>query len=609
MSVQQAYANLINAYDCSLEEYRVYSHLNRCGYRIQRFQSNIQEVAAKEGLVKRAVIIDPENGLRLADLQLHSKKVEDTVRKTIDEMICTLETSSLPHNNAMPTSDKTNTCQDNSNKQTKGSKVEIINDETLLGNFKIVKEPKSNEQNVDEILEKNVSPSKYTAKRIQRNVKLLPKRNDKPTTSFNHESPEISIISSSDKDKKATPEKRKASTSPDRSDIKKSKQEVIELSDDEIEELPRPMTRMEMLNMFPNLADHSIISTKISTDYIPHNIKPQRNVYNYDRQKLQELAENDSEIRANQKKSKISINNEADTASQHNALVPFQNRSFSFSDYSALQRSNCLRNANQMMDRFSFIQNQSFHNRNPFQNMIFNFFIGRNRWPSHMVNLLNASFFSNLMMRNFFFQNQIYHNQNNFRPYNNNHRSRRNNVDLVNENCLDIIESQPRQSTNYINASTLGASSWAEWKEKLREEKTIVIDDDEQYKDVKNNEVEVVKHITGPLITKNNVNNLKDVYERLNIIKPEPEKTFRRNKGKYKISFNVFPCNRPFKKSNPGDPMFRLIVIRGTNEPLPQPVEIYRLQQESKHIPIIFAYVNMAISYIQPGIVSIPNLT
>lgn len=40
-----------------------------------------------------------------------------------------------------------------------------------------------------------------------------------------------------------------------------------------------------------------------------------------------------------------------------------------------------------------------------------------------------------------------------------------------------------------------------------------------------------------------------------------------------------------------------------------QPIELHRLMQDAESVPILLAYVSMSISYIQPGYISIPNLT
>lgn len=75
LSIQQAYELLIDNIECSLEEYRVYSQLIRHGYRIQRFVYNSEKNAKSDenSSKKRKVIVEPENGLWMTDIQEQNK--------------------------------------------------------------------------------------------------------------------------------------------------------------------------------------------------------------------------------------------------------------------------------------------------------------------------------------------------------------------------------------------------------------------------------------------------------------------------------------------------------------------------------------------------------
>jgi len=61
---------------------------------------------------------------------------------------------------------------------------------------------------------------------------------------------------------------------------------------------------MEMLNLLPNIALQSEISEKISRRYIPHNIRPQRSTYQYNRTMILNMQENDKRARQNCKDSR-----------------------------------------------------------------------------------------------------------------------------------------------------------------------------------------------------------------------------------------------------------------------------------------------------------------
>jgi len=238
---------LIDDSTCTLEEYRVYSQLTRYGYRIQRYfyeESDKCNRSDEFTPTKRKIIVDPENGLRMSENQSQNKQnaikskltvtknmpatsdkssvnlnikdhekitvqesVKQTVSNLIDQILCKIES----HENEPATSQvvENNMTENaiNSEEKNRNSKPEIISDETLLGNIKILRDTPC-------------KVSKWPGARIQRNVKQLPKRNDKVSP------PEISIIDSgftSENPKYA--EKRKI-IQIDEPHAKKSKHEV-----------------------------------------------------------------------------------------------------------------------------------------------------------------------------------------------------------------------------------------------------------------------------------------------------------------------------------------------------------------------------------------------
>lgn len=246
-SIQQAYEILIDDSECTLEEYRVYSQLTRYGYRIQRyFYEESDKCTRSDELIpiKRKIIVDPENGLRMSDNQPQNKQsskkskpakdipetsnksfnsnvndheeitvqesVKQTVRNLVDQILCNIESHENENNPATSRGAEKNMTENNTNSEEKNrsSKPEIISDETLLGNIKILRDT-------------SCKVSKWPGARIQRNVKQLPKRNDKISP------PEISIIDSSftDENPKCI-EKRKIFTQIDDLHAKKSKHEV-----------------------------------------------------------------------------------------------------------------------------------------------------------------------------------------------------------------------------------------------------------------------------------------------------------------------------------------------------------------------------------------------
>jgi len=107
------------------------------------------------------------------------------------------------------------------------------------------------------------------------------------------------------------------------------------------------------------------------------------------------------------------------------------------------------------------------------------------------------------------------------------------------------------------------ATTWAELKRIWSEEKTITIDDEDQSNNQNKkicDEIQIVK--ANPLISSRNISSLTEIFSKLDIIKSAPERLVRRKKSKYKISYNVYSCNQHYKKANPGQPLYSLVVIR-----------------------------------------------
>lgn len=229
-----------------MEEYRVYNQLTRYGYHIKRYlYEESEKNKLDEPVSKRKMIVNPENGLRICDSQSQIKqtteKSEETPKNIIDTCVvspCAKTQQNIAikepveqvvhdvMNNLLDSVENkktvfdiskklgNNTPQSGVNKEEKirNSKPEIISDETLLDNIKILKTTTS--------CNSSVTPPqtvKWPGVRIQRNVKQLPKRTDKVS------SPEISIITFDENRKYG--EKRKVLTQTSES-LKKLKHEV-----------------------------------------------------------------------------------------------------------------------------------------------------------------------------------------------------------------------------------------------------------------------------------------------------------------------------------------------------------------------------------------------
>lgn len=104
-------------------------------------------------------------------------------------------------------------------------------------------------------------------------------------------------------------------------------------------------------------------------------------------------------------------------------------------------------------------------------------------------------------------------------------------------------------------------SSWAELKEKWQEEKTITIDDEEP-SDIADGDIQVVAHSIKPLLKPGVALNFEEIFEKLRIIKSAPERNVRQKKTDYSLYYNVFTNVKTYKKSDPGNPMCRVLIIR-----------------------------------------------
>ncbi|KAL6422183.1 hypothetical protein ACFW04_010899 [Cataglyphis niger] len=666
-SVQQAYEILIDDSVCTLEEYRVYSQLTRYGYRIQRFfYEESEKCYRSDEFAKRKIIVDPESGLRMSDNQ--SQNTEKELKETLVKSVTKISNKSLVNANTKYQENITEKPVDqivqdvmvhllsniedqksvnnsvtfelmennmiqsdiNNEENNRNSKPEIISDETLLGNIKILKDTTCNSKKI-------IKVSKWPGARIQRNVKQLPKRSDKVL------SPDISVINSSFTNESPKMEKRKFTQIDELSHVKKSKHEVIELSDDEIQELPHCMTRIEMLNLLPNIAFQTDITEKIPRRYIPHNIKPQKSVYQYNQTKILHMQENDKRARQNCKD--IRTNARQNTSHLRSPVAVNNRNTFFHNQHSrsslcgpsrpfyAMDQIHGTNIGLPYAYRYPFNYNPDLYVQNRItQNVFHNLFVafGNNgnavqqsrsltiqmnnfAMPiAHMEGYRMRHFFAENQFRHGFYQNFSWQQRFCQRRMSEN-ASVHNNMHSVARRC-DAINRNNQVDHEVINRPSFttrhGANSWTELKRRWSEEKTITIDD-EDYKnknesDEECNEVQVVKLI-NPLIGPRNVSSLAEIFSKLAIIKSAPERTVRRKKNRHKISYNVYSCAHHYRKANPGQPLYSLVVIRKEDSFL-QPVELNRLQQDAKGSQIILAYVSMSISYIQPGIITMPNI-
>jgi len=350
------------------------------------------------------------------------------------------------------------------------------------------------------------------------------------------------------------------------------------------------MTRMEMLNLLPNIAFQSEISEKISRRYIPHNIRPQRSIYQYNRTMILNMQENDKRARQNCKDSRI--NTRQNTPHSRSPLAI--NRNAFFQNQRALLRSPArsfyavdqMHGTNTSLSYayrfpFNYLPDVYLQNRVT-QNVFHNLFVAFGNHGNTVQQRSLTIQMNNFMMpivegyrtRNFFTENHLRHGFYQNVLWQQRFCQRRTMENVSMHGSTHSIARRRHDDANslvgheIVNRSSfttrLGASSWTELKKKWSEEKTITIDD-EDYKNKNESEdcteVQVVK-LVNPLVGPRNVSSMTDIFSKLAIIKSAPERIVRRKKSKYKISYNVYSCTHHYRKTNPGQPLYSLVVIR-----------------------------------------------
>lgn len=363
-----------------------------------------------------------------------------------------------------------------------------------------------------------------------------------------------------------------------------------------------------MLNLLPNIASRSDITEKISRQYIPHTVKPQ-STYRYNQANISRMQENDRRARQDCKGVRTNARQNAfhsNDVANRSPGVTVANRNVVFQNQQA--RSSLWPRPFYPVDHgtnigFPYAYNNRFplgygqaayalQNRimlmqqNVFQNMIVAFenhenAVQQSRSVTIHMNNFAMPFMGGYRMRPAFIENQcrpaFYQNfswQQRFCQ-----RRPTENASMVHGNASYPIAKRRYDDANrggsqisheVVNRPSFttrsGASSWADLKKKWCEEKTITIDD-EDYKSRNEsgeecNEVQIVDQFVNPLVGPRNASSLADLFSKLAIIKSAPEKTVRKKKSRYKISYNVYSCTHHYRKANPGQPLYSLVVMR-----------------------------------------------
>lgn len=322
---------------------------------------------------------------------------------------------------------------------------------------------------------------------------------------------------------------------------------MIYLSDDEIEEICKPITRVEVLNQLPDLASQSLkITSRNMKKYLPSSINLQKDVYYFDKIKGPNINRTDKSNNTSQNiSSKRNFysrkQNYANQCAIWNSNAQFKNKSVLHQINSQTRFHTTLQRTNTFSE-FRYLQyyNNYFSvnkcNRNAIELM--NWYLMRNIFPSnYRPNFCNPTIVPSSNLSN-------------------------------NRACTRQYQtkvSSVNNDSNYNRGSVIDnkkePSTWHQFKEKMQDEQTITIDDEncnEKKVDGQNNHHKNMK----PLIHVKRSAYAFDVNDKINLIKPFSKKSHQKKSYDSKISFNIYSNNANYKKSNPGSPNCQLLVVK-----------------------------------------------
>ncbi|XP_033214159.1 uncharacterized protein LOC117171191 [Belonocnema kinseyi] len=688
ITLEQAYNILLDAdiSECSLEEYKVYSQFLRRGYRVQRCFS-LKLLPKKRASIRESInphkkiIISALTGLRNCNIisryreniaivgknkcsnrlsnapkkrNLEEYNIEDednndngidgdSVKTVIETIISNLESKEqkkTPDNQEShklikinepyksELSEKnTSIPTENLGKQTVrkrncNSKAEIISEESVSQCVKILKDISRDNSNTEK------SASKRLCTRIKRNVKLLPKRaNQIPVSTIIPESSQIDVNENTNEMKRM---RNALFYRSDGSASKKQCQEIIELSDDEVEEVRTPLTQVRIFKQLPNIASQALkIMQRTLKVYIPHNIEMRRDVYHYEQVNRLYLQRGDNSNRLSSKStqnsqhstllctnpnqlSDLSDNCSYERKAQMHILQKYNRRitlqSNLFSDFQYCQWN--IHNENSFLQQNSYLEFQHTRNRTWLQSR---------KFQAHNYNNVLLGLMGNVM-KSYIVRNQFPLNVQSIPPFitwQNSGVERGHDFNLKQSFNISVPDESLSSNNNFSSGNNVPSyakdqepSTWLELRKKWQEECTITINDEDllEAEAEKHNEIEIVKQQIKPLIIIKRNTRLSEISDKLKLIKKSTKKSQRQKQWDYSASYNVYSGGSHYKKANPGSPLCRLLIIRKYEDHL-NPLEVRRLPLSETDAPFVIAYVSKtSISYIQLGTISIPDL-
>lgn len=555
LSVQQAYAILLNAdkSGCCLDNYRVYNQFVRYGYRLLRHSGNkltsSKGTSVRQSFRLKPVIITPSNGLRKFG----------TSSKTSDG---NLSTDGYSQEEVEISSNNDNIIDD--------CVHQVM--ENIVCHLESKRKSESNSL-VDDV-DVEVIPNCIKSKKRKH------------------------LESSSEIDLNNENKKKKTEIITDDHASKKQGQEVICLSDDEIEEICKPATRLDVLNQLPDVASQSVkIQSRNLKSYLPRGIELKKDVYYFD-------------------KIKSPGTHKADNCNNTSENIAFKRNLYALRHNNpknyAKPYSTWNQNA-QCANRFAYQQingaQRGFHtlmqgaNRfSRFQCFLYFNLLAYNNYRS--ATTVTASFMKHNLMRNFYAPNYRSHFCNppvascqnlhlpSTRLFNQQHQSKEllSSVSIANRGSIIDNKKEP--------------STWQQFKQKLQDEHTITIDDEHGNE----KEVDGQHQNIKPLINIKRSAYSFDVNDKIKLIKPFVKKSQQKKAYDSSISYNIYSNNANYRKANPGPPNSQLLVVRENSGHYLDSEKVHHTLI-TKNKTLVVAYVTKtSISYIQFGSVEIPDL-
>lgn len=364
-----------------------------------------------------------------------------------------------------------------------------------------------------------------------------------------------------------------------------------------------------MLNLLPNIASKSDITEQISKRYIPFNVRPRKSAYQYNLTKISRMQENDRRARENCKGVGNSSNHHRSYYNNYNPNrnpraiagsgrnTTYQNPNarlslcnlprpfYAMDHYMSIPKAGFTCTYNRLppycynSNAFALQNRMTLMQHNVFQNMLVAFenhgnAVQQTRSLTIQMNNFAMPYmgYGMFRMRHPFMENQCRQSYyQNFSWQQRSWQRRPDNAQTMQGYVHSVAnrryEDARRSSAEIVNRPSFttrpGVSSWTELKKKWCEEKTITIDDEDNKSiNESGEEVQVVEQLINPLVGPRYATSLAEVYSKLAIIKSAPEKTVRKKKSRYKISYNVYSCSHHYRKSNPGQPLYSVVVIR-----------------------------------------------